>query len=97
MQEAIAGDASLKKRFQDSYRQWQGLISARLREHFPKTASTCSPRLLASLLLAVIDGLSIQASLDYAPVKYHEIAQALAALFTADGGDILHKPHARRG
>lgn len=84
-QEAIAGDSLLIAKFQKSYRHWQEIIASCLRQHFPKTAQRYNPEVLSSLILAMIDGISIQALLGYSPVRYEESAETLASFFSADG------------
>lgn len=83
-QEAIVKDAALQKRFQESYRQWQGMIAEHLEKYFPESAARYNPQTLGSLILALIDGISIQTLLDYAPVDYGETSRILAGLFEAD-------------
>lgn len=83
-QEAVTRDISLQKRFQETYRQWQDLIAYHLERYFPRSAAYHGPKTLARLILALIDGLSMQALLDYAPLEYRATAGILAGLFTAD-------------
>ncbi|MEW5784351.1 MAG: TetR/AcrR family transcriptional regulator [Bacillota bacterium] len=85
-QEAISEDEILKNRFQESYRNWQELIARHLQEYFPHTTAHTSPQIMSSLILAIIDGISIQALLDYAPVNYRHIARLIAGLFREDAG-----------
>lgn len=83
-QEAVTRDKTLQKSFQESYRQWQDLIAYHLQNYFPRSAAHYQQKTLARLILALIDGLSMQALLNYSPPEYRETARILAGLFTAD-------------
>ena len=83
-QEAISGDDTLKKHFQESYGRWQKILKESLERHFPKTSIQYSSAALSSLFLALIEGISIQALLNCNSLHYGEIAAALTALFQED-------------
>lgn len=83
-QEAVTRDKILKKHFIESYREWQDLIAYHLQNIFPQSVAHYRRNTLARLVLALIDGLSMQALLNCEPLEYRETAGILAGLFTAD-------------
>ena len=78
---AIAGDTLLTSSFQKSYREWIALIAARLQENFPQTTAHLDPLILSAVILALIDGISIQALLESQPVDYRQMARLVSGLF----------------
>jgi AcrR family transcriptional regulator len=83
-QEAMAKNQRLKKRFQESYRQWQSLMGEHICQLFPKTAARYGPQNLAALMLALIDGVGLQSLLEYGSLDYKALARAIAGIFQED-------------
>lgn len=84
-QQAIADNRPLRESFQGFYRKWRRLIAERLQDLFPAVSRQYNPEALGALVLALIDGVSIQALLEDQPPDYRETARLLVRLFDAGG------------
>jgi len=93
LQEAIIDGSDLKDRFAVKYQTWRELISGQIARAF---GISDSRRLsaLGTLLLAMIDGLTIQFLLAPQSVNFQEVAQQMVRMISAGGKEALTQPSA---
>ncbi len=82
LQEAILDNSDLKDRFAVKYQTWRELIAGQIARAFGIADSRRLPA-LGTLLLAMIDGLTIQFLLAPRSVNFHEVAEQMVHLITA--------------
>lgn len=93
LQEAIIDGSDLKDRFAVKYQTWRELISSQIARAF---GISDSRRLsaLGTLLLAMIDGLTIQFLLAPQSVNFQEVAQQMVRMISAGGKEARTQPSA---
>ena len=93
LQEAIIDGSDLKDRFAVKYQTWRELISGQIARAF---GISDSRRLsaLGTLLLAMIDGLTIQFLLAPQSVNFQEVAQQMVHMISAGGKEARTHPPA---
>jgi len=91
LQEAIIDNSDLKDRFVVKYQTWRELIAGQIARAF---GISDSRRLsaLGTLLLAMIDGLTIQFLLAPQSVNFQEVAQQMVYMISASGKDARKRP-----
>ncbi len=91
LQEAIIDNNDLKDRFAVKYQTWRELIAGQIARAF---GISDSRRLaaLGTLLLAMIDGLTIQFLLAPQSVNFPEVAQQMVSMISAGGKDARTQP-----
>ncbi|PKN77376.1 MAG: hypothetical protein CVU52_00700 [Deltaproteobacteria bacterium HGW-Deltaproteobacteria-10] len=91
LQEAIIDNSDLKDRFAVKYQTWRELIAGQIARAF---GISDSRRLaaLGTLLLAMIDGLTIQFLLAPQSVNFPEVAQQMVSMISAGGKDARIQP-----
>lgn len=77
VQQAVVDDATLKERFKAKYASWRQMLEERLSLVMGEQSSLSA---LASIIIAVIDGLLIQSILGVEEIDLDEIARWLAYL-----------------
>jgi len=91
LQEAIIDNSDLKDRFAVKYQTWRELIAGQIARAF---GISDSRRLsaLGTLLLAMIDGLTIQFLLAPQSVNFQEVAQQMVYMISAGGKEARTQP-----
>jgi len=91
LQEAIINNSDLKDRFAVKYQTWRELIASQIARAF---GISDSRRLsaLGTLLLAMIDGLTIQFLLAPQSVNFQEVAQQVVYMISASGKEARTQP-----
>lgn len=91
LQEAIIDNSDLKDRFAVKYQTWRELIAGQIARAF---GISDSRRLsaLGTLLLAMIDGLTIQFLLAPQSVNFQEVAQQMVYMISASGKEARMQP-----
>lgn len=91
LQEAIIDNSDLKDRFAVKYQTWRELIAGQIARAF---GISDSRRLsaLGTLLLAMIDGLTIQFLLAPQSVNFQEMAQQMVYMISASGKEARMQP-----
>ena len=95
LQEAIIDNSDLKDRFAVKYQTWRELIAGQIARVFGISDSR-RLQALGTLLLAMIDGLTIQFLLAPQSVNFQEISQQMVSMISAGGEEAGHdrpKPH----
>jgi AcrR family transcriptional regulator len=95
LQEAIIDNSDLKDRFAVKYQTWRELIAGQIARAFGISDSR-RLQVLGTLLLAMIDGLTIQFLLAPRSVNFQEISQQMVSMISAGGEEAGHdrpKPH----
>jgi AcrR family transcriptional regulator len=95
LQEAIIDNSDLKDRFAVKYQTWRELIAGQIARAFGISDSR-RLQALGTLLLAMIDGLTIQFLLAPQSVNFQEISQQMVSMISAGGEEAGHdgpKPH----
>ena len=91
LQEAIIDNSDLKDRFAVKYQTWRELIAGQIARAF---GISDSRRLsaLGTLLLAMIDGLTIQFLLAPQSVNFQEVSQQMVYMISASGNETRTQP-----
>lgn len=91
LQEAIIDNSDLKDRFAVKYQTWRELIAGQIARAF---GISDSRRLsaLGTLLLAMIDGLTIQFLLAPQSVNFQEVSQQMVNMISAGGNETRTQP-----
>lgn len=84
IQEAMLEDLELRRRFVYQYESWRQLIAGQLETVFG-LESQPGLESLATVILAVIDGLIIQWLLDSRSIDLHKVSQNLANMILSSG------------
>lgn len=94
LQEAIIDGSDLKDRFAVKYQSWRELIAGQIARAFGISDSRRASA-LGTLLLAMIDGLTIQFLLAPESVNFHEVARQMVHMISGSGKEArTQKPEA---
>jgi len=91
--EAIVENSELKDRFAVKYQTWRELIASQI-ARILGISDQRQLSALGALLLAVIDGLTIQLLLAPQSVNLKDLAEQLAKMLASIEKDVLHEPAA---